>query len=173
MLSKALGSIAVVLLALLAAQSWRLDRSMRAREALRATVAVHEAARAEAAQRAAERLAQTIRAHQVVTEDMNREIERANARATRLRRDGDSLRVAAEDLRQRVEAATAAGRSETAAAALAVHADVLGRCERERAELADYADRSRAAGAACERAYDAMSSSSNTSPESSSVSRTE
>lgn len=80
--------------------------------------------------------------------------------AARARADAaaGSLRGSVAELRARVDSATERQR-ETAAAALDVLADVLGRADARAGELADLADRARAAGIQCEREYDALTAS--------------
>jgi hypothetical protein len=77
--------------------------------------------------------------------------QRADAAAVRLR--DAAARAGAECAAP--PAATADG-GQTAAGPGLVLSDLLGRCGARLVELGDYADRAAAAGAACERAYDAV-----------------
>lgn len=77
--------------------------------------------------------------------------------------DAGRARDAAERLRQRVAQLVAAARNPTAPRPgqaaddpIGVLADVLGRADQRAGVLAEYADRARIAGHACERAYDAL-----------------
>lgn len=92
----------------------------------------------------------------------------AQQNARRLASDRDAARAAADDALRRLRDAAAvrasAGAADPAAgagsapagAADVVPADVLGRCAARVLELADYADRARIAGAACEQSYRAL-----------------
>lgn len=92
--------------------------------------------------------------------------EVADAAQTQLetvRADAGRARDAAERLRQRVADLVAASRrpapagsGQAAGDPIGVLADVLGRADRRAGVLAEYADRARVAGQACERAYDAL-----------------
>jgi len=97
--------------------------------------------------------------------------EQAHEQVQRAARDAADARAAAERLRvAAIRAARAAGGGaaaadpaaaaggETTAGPGLVLADLLGRCGARLVELAEHADRSRAAGAACELAYDALRS---------------
>lgn len=85
---------------------------------------------------------------------------RATADADRARRAADSLRDAARAAAARCSAPaddpTAAEPGASAASPGLVLADVLGRADDRAGELAAALDASRAAGLACERAYDAL-----------------
>lgn len=83
----------------------------------------------------------------------------------RLRIDRADLDRAGRDLRVRLAAAVAAARAASAAGSapaagdgdpIGVLAGVLERADATAAELADYADRTRAAGDACVRSYEAL-----------------
>lgn len=82
--------------------------------------------------------------------------------------------AAARELRARVAALVnasrspgdpaAAGAGTSAPDAIAVLADVLGRCEARERAVARFADAAHIAGLACERAYDALTNSQHTEP---------
>lgn len=123
---------------------WRDARAQRERVA-----AVEEAHREEAALRG--------------------RMEESHARTidelARLRIDRADLDAAGRDLRVRLAAAVAAARAASAAGSAPAAGDgdpigvldgVLRRADTAAGELADFADRSRVAGLACERAYDAL-----------------
>lgn len=80
----------------------------------------------------------------------------------RLRIDRAAADAAGRDLRVRLAAAVAAARAappgggEAADDPIGVLADVFQRADDRAAVLADFADRSRLAGLACERAYEAL-----------------
>jgi hypothetical protein len=83
----------------------------------------------------------------------------------RLRIDRADLDRAGRDLRVRLAGAVAAARAASTAGSspapgdgdpIGVLAGVLERADATAADLADFADRSRAAGVACERSYDAL-----------------
>ncbi len=92
----------------------------------------------------------------------------ARQQARRAAADRDAARAAADAALQRLRASAAvraaggaadpaaAAGSAPAGAADVVPADVLGRCAARVLDLADAADAARRAGAACERAYDAL-----------------
>lgn len=92
----------------------------------------------------------------------------AQTQLDRARADADAARTAGERLRQRVAALTAAGRcpattdpttattGPAADATGAMLADVFGRMEEAGRAMAAHADASRAAGLACQQAYDAL-----------------
>jgi hypothetical protein len=88
--------------------------------------------------------------------------ERALEELARLRIDRAAADAAGRDLRVRLGAAVAAARAAAAAGSapagdpIGVLADVLVRADDRAAVLADFADRSRAAGLACERSFDAL-----------------
>ncbi len=120
---------------------WRDGRAQRERVA-----AVEDAMREEAALRG--------------------RMEESHARTidelARLRIDRADADAAGRDLRLRLAAAIAAGRSASAPGGapagdpIGVLADVLDRADARAEVLAEYADRARVAGAACERAYDSL-----------------
>jgi hypothetical protein len=93
-------------------------------------------------------------------------LEESHARTivelARLRIDRADADRAGLDLRVRLTAAVAAARAAAAAGSapagdpIGVLADVLVRADDRAAVLADFADRSRAAGLACERSYNAL-----------------
>lgn len=123
---------------------WRDARAQRERVA-----AVEEAQQEEAALRGR----------------MEESHERALEELARLRVDRADLDAAGLDLRVRLGAAVAAARSAAAAGSapapgdgdpIGVLAGVLERADETAADLADYADRTRAAGDACVRSYDAL-----------------
>lgn len=120
---------------------WRDGRAQRERVA-----AVEDAMREEAALRG--------------------RMEESHARTidelARLRIDRADADAAGRDLRLRLAAAIAAVRSASAPGGapagdpIGVLADVLDRADARAEVLAEYADRARVAGAACERAYDSL-----------------
>lgn len=91
----------------------------------------------------------------------------ATHQADAARDDARAAGIAADSLRARLAKFVAAGRAARNSAAagsgptagdpLDVLADVLGRADKRAGELAAYADATHIAGAACERAYDALS----------------
>lgn len=91
------------------------------------------------------------------------QIERAQADAAAAADAADGLRKQARRLAARASQAgshsAAAGGSKTAPGAAVVLADVLARADQRAGELASAYDRARAAGNACERAYDALTES--------------
>lgn len=143
-----LGGLLVVLgaagLGGLAGWDWRDARAKRERAA-----AVEDALKEEAALRG--------------------RMEESHARTleelARLRIDRADLDRAGRDLRVRLAAAVAAASAASAAGSapapgggdpIGVLAGVLERADATAADLADFADRSRAAGLACERSFDAL-----------------
>lgn len=86
----------------------------------------------------------------------------ANQYRTRLEVDRADAVRARDELQHRLAAAVAAARAASAAGGppagdpIGVFADVLSRADERAGVLAAYADRARAAGSACERAYDAL-----------------
>lgn len=131
---------------------WRIKWAEQAQRLADAERAYTELARAEELRRQA--------AINEVTENAQTEIDRARADAAAAHAAADSLRDQAQRL------AAAAGKTcsnpRPAAAGKAagspglVLADVLGRVEEAGRSMAEAADRSRIAGAACEAAYDAL-----------------
>lgn len=108
-----------------------------------------------AAVEAAQRDAGAIRAR------MEESHERALEELVHARADRDASDAAGRDLRVRLNAAVAAARAASAAGGeaagdpIGVLADVLSRADERAGILADYADRARIAGLACERSYQA------------------
>lgn len=88
--------------------------------------------------------------------------ERALEELVHARADRDASDAAGRDLRVRLNAAVAAARATTAPGGeaagdpIGVLADVLSRADERAGILADYADRARIAGLACERSYDSL-----------------
>ncbi|NMV37257.1 DUF2514 family protein [Ralstonia insidiosa] len=101
------------------------------------------------------------------TNEQARIADEATHQADAARDDARAAGDAADRLRARVAGLVAAGRAArnsatagagpTAGDPLDVLADVLGRADKRAGELAAYADATHIAGAACERAYDALS----------------
>lgn len=136
--------------------------------------AMREEGRAEVreAWNEAVRIAQRAEDHRKAAEVAEQEKARdAHVRAIdRLAGDAASARAAADRLRDQLAAFVSASRrdgqapgpaagqrpSEQAAGALDLLADLFWRADREAGELAEYADRLRAAGTTCERYYDAL-----------------
>lgn len=124
-----------------------------------ASTAIHEAWKQEAAYRARER---------ELEKESARAAQEAQAKIDAAQRAAADARNAADRLRQRAQAlasaasCTAQGPDAPASSASApapgfVLADMLRWIDAAAGELAEYADRSRIAGAACERAYDSVS----------------
>ena len=136
------------------------ERAERERERADAAVAL-----AAAADQARQTEAQWRTRHQEVQDHARRQVQAAVA-------DGARARDAADGLRQRADALAArcagpspanaaigaepANRGETASGSAAVLADVLREVAHMAVELAAVADARGVAGAACERAYDAL-----------------
>ena len=133
-------------------EEWRLKWAEQAQRLADAERAYTELARAEELRRQA--------AINEVTTNAQTEIDRARADAAAAHAAADSLRDQAKRL------AAAAGKTcsnpshatagKAAGSAGLVLADVLGRVEEAGRSMAEAADRSRIAGAACEAAYDAL-----------------
>lgn len=131
---------------------WRVKWAEQAQRLADAERAYTELARAEELRRQA--------AINEVTENAQTEIDRARADAAAAHAAADSLR----DQAQRLAAAAGktcsnpspAAAGKAAGSAGLVLADVLGRADDAAGELAAVLDRSRIAGLACERAYDAL-----------------
>lgn len=136
------------------------------------TVRVAELKRDAADQRAADAETQLLVDRAQRTEEQRRAaavaLEASNAQA-RINSLEDALRLAhsASDgvrdaaagaaIRARAQScAPNAGQGQPGADALDLLVDVLGRADRRAGELAEYADRLRIAGTACERSYDAL-----------------
>jgi hypothetical protein len=141
----------------------------------RADLADERAARAlerAEVERVAREIVEQYRAReQAVAAELDRIKEQAHADLTRAARDAADARAAADRLRvaaARAARAAASGGSDPATSRAAaeggapaagpglVLADLLGRCGARAVELGEAVDRSRAAGLACERAYDAL-----------------
>lgn len=114
--------------------------------------------RAQAAEAAASESMRRVLAQQEV-------IHAAETRSQALERDAAAARAMAGRVRSAAAAlvassaasgAAAAGSCEAAEAVAGLYADLLGRTANRAAELADMADRARAAGQACEAAYDSL-----------------
>ncbi|WP_172705356.1 DUF2514 family protein [Variovorax paradoxus] len=153
-----------MLLALLGLQTVRVAELEQAAADRRATDAESQRL-ADRAQRAEEQ-----RRAAAVT----KEATDAQSRITSLEDDLRGARAAADGLRE--AAAGAAGRARAGACTtaaipdqpgadpLGVLVDVLGRADKRAGELAEYADRLRIAGIACERSYDALTPSAMPAP---------
>lgn len=95
-----------------------------------------------------------------VTRNAQEQIDQARADADRARAAADSLRDQAKRVASKAGAAcgntgaASAGRAATATAM--VLADLFGRADEAAGQLAQYADRARVAGQACEQAYKAL-----------------
>jgi len=93
--------------------------------------------------------------------DAQKQIDSAAADAARANDTADGLREQARRTAARCAASTVATSAATGKAASnpgMVLADLFGRADARAGELAQYADRARVAGAACERAYDGVRS---------------
>lgn len=160
---RALIAAAVVGAALVAVQTWRLHNSQLEVAELRVQIQTErQQSAAEALKAQAEyRVIETawVRKHQEIARDTQDQVRRNAAAAAGARVAGDGLRVRAAAVAASCAApaeATAAAGGQAAAGPGAVLADVLGRLEEAGRELAAVADARGAAGAACERAYDAI-----------------
>jgi len=142
-------------------QGWRLDRAQGQRDKARDEVVrlTDEWGKERQA------LVDTAKAEQVrlagdyvqIMKGLTNEIERQRRAGARLRADIDGMHDDAQQLRRRVAATAAAGRGAAADEAIGVLAGLHQRSEREREAVARFAEQSRAAGLACERAHDAAS----------------
>lgn len=123
-------------------------------------VAIMERERADALQRTRAEEQRRQSAIDEVRTDAQRKIEQAQADAAAAGAAADRLRAQAQRLAQRAnQCASSAGATaggQAAASPSVVLADVLGRADQRAGELAAAYDRARAAGLACERAYDAV-----------------
>ncbi|WP_115678399.1 DUF2514 family protein [Cupriavidus neocaledonicus] len=142
------------------ANGWRLGGQLQQLQAAKAKeregqagalAAASEAARAEEQRRTAEQRG--------IANAAAKERDQALADARAAGAVAEQLRVRAAQL---AAAARAAGHSAAAGGGAAtgdpldVLTDVLGRADARAGELAEYADRARVAGLACERSYDAL-----------------
>lgn len=155
-------ALAIVILLLLAALGYQWGRAEheahRAGVAAGALLAEQAARRDEAAARVIEskrshRLQEALDAEHLARLDVEASARRAAVADVSLR---DELARLAARARAAASDPAAAAEREAAIAAAPVLAEMLGRCNAERAELARYADDSRLAGQTCERAYDAL-----------------
>lgn len=162
--AKALIVAAVAAAALWALHLWKESLREDGREEIRAEWARDRAAQAAAAlKQAAANAAETerrLRAQKEITDAAERDLAAA-------RRDADAADALAGRLRTQLAARTAAVRGaagDPAAAgqcaatldALYLYADLFERADKAAGELARHADASRAAGLACERAFDSL-----------------
>ena len=146
----------IALGALAATQTWRLH-------SLQTQVAEDRATQAEA-QRMAERRARdietrTARAVESIAHESRPRIAQIDADAADARRAGNGLRMAAHPANAACRATSStstADRSDAADDAALVPADMLARLVDAAVVLAEAADRSRAAGTACQRVYTAV-----------------
>ena len=164
MLTRVLTGIALALAVLLGVQTWRLtvmerkhdsvvlkqkDLAIAARDKLLEYIA---AVRVESGE-----LRDDLAKVKKETKDANEKLALATDRERTQRlqhaRELGRVRQGAADLARR--AATDAQRQATANA-IGVFADLYGRCDARAGAIAEEADRARLAGAACERAYDAV-----------------
>lgn len=125
---------------------------------------------AQVRQQAAEQVASAERKQREIELQRTRDVQEAATHAqTRIdalaadlaasRAAADGLRAAAASAARRAcpnPSAAGAGTREPDPGALDLLVDVLGRADARAGELAEYADRARIAGSACERAYDAL-----------------
>lgn len=143
------------------ANGWRKDATLASVEAERALERRDQAlAQVNAVDRARLEEQRRTAAQTEIANAATKEIEAA-------RNDARSAGVAADRLRQRVAELVAANRaagnpaapdgSHAAGDPLDVLTDVLSRADARAGELAEYADRARVAGLACERSYRALS----------------
>ena len=147
--------------AVCAALAWGGIQHHRARAAGDVLRAAERAAAAQEAQALRQSITETERRVQAQQEAASA----AHAHLERARRDAAAARAAADRVRDAARAfaasaaadgAAPAGRCQAAERAAGVLSELLGRAVDRAAVLADLADRSRAAGQACERAYDAL-----------------
>ncbi len=127
-------------------QSWRME----AAEAKRAAAEIQARVEAEA------EFSRRIQAQQETANEAMQTLRRARLDAAAAGHAADSLREHIAALAR--QSATPAASSASGASPASLLADMLGRVEASGRELAAEADRARAAGLACERAYDALSS---------------
>ncbi|NSX15966.1 DUF2514 family protein [Cupriavidus taiwanensis] len=139
---------------------WRLEgriQQLQAKQAKEregqagALAAASEAARAEEQRRTAEQRG--------IANAAAKERDQALADARAAGAVAEQLRMRGAQLAAAARAAghsAAAGGGASAGDPLDVLTDVLGRADKRAGELAEYADRSRVAGLACERSYDAL-----------------
>lgn len=147
--------------AVVAALAWggiQHRRAASAGETLRQAQAVAAAEEAAALRASITETERRVSAHQEIASAATASLERA-------RRDAAAARAAADRVRDAARAHAAgppasgpapAGDCAPAREAAGVLADLLGRTAERAAQLADLADRSRAAGEACEAAYGAL-----------------
>ena len=123
-------------------------------------IAASNAAAAAAGRRERQREADWNRDYREIADDAQEQIDRARADAARAARAADGLRAAAQAAaracRGAGEGAAAAEGGASAADAGLVFADVLGGMDARGRELAALADERGAAGAACERAHESL-----------------
>jgi len=154
-MTRTLLALVAVLLALLAAQSWRLHRE----QLLAADTATRHAQAITAATQAArtEETRRVTALAQIVNDQA--------ARAVAAKADAGRAAAAARSLRERAQAVarggaagntTAAGQRDAATAAGLVLADVLGRADDVAGELAQALDRAHGAGVTCQQSYGAL-----------------
>lgn len=145
-------------------QGWRLAAEV---ERVNANHAAYVAAIEQDARKAIE---QQRHAEARAAEEVERIARESHEALERSRADADAARTAADGLRRQLAAYLAAARAGAAHPGpaapgapagdpIGVLADVLERADRRAGVLAEFADRAHAAGIACERAYDALTSS--------------
>ena len=133
------------------AKVFQAERNKAAFDAARAQIRATDEARIEE-QRRAKHLSE-------ITNEAKQQAETASADAGRARAESGRLRERVAELVAAGRAAgnsSAAARGQAAGDPLDVLADVLLRADQRAGDLADFADRARIAGAACERAYGAL-----------------
>lgn len=161
--------LVILLAAALAWGFWGELRVSRVKAQLAQAEAALQTEKRDRAEKLAEGIEQARKDDQATINRQAAALETNHAQIQSLRADVSRLRSATGGLRSELDKIRAAARAaaekadpsasdagKTAATAVAVLADLLGRCSERRAELAEYADEARIAGQACERSYDAL-----------------
>lgn len=167
----ALGAGCVVLGTLCGLQTVRLAHAnaetAQAEEALAHAVASAESAARIELERLREQAHAQSTKQQEALDAATLETERARAAAAAAGRAGDGLRRHAAKLASACAAQSGAAPASASAPASApgdLLTDMLGRLDAAAGELAEYADRARIAGLACERVHDSLSAKPGSEP---------